>query len=155
MLDGGNELSAWDRDHFFHPSTHMGTHARGESPNRIMAGAEGVGSPAAGATLRSGQRQLMEFVEVYARALRFLARIMALVEAAGTGFAFPSQTLYFGRDQPPDEGRARAAAGRVQAWREESSLPFPNFSPQQTDQIRGSIAYPPPGSSAAAPGSVP
>ena len=42
MLSRGNELDAWDRDHFFHPSTHMGTHARGESPNRIMAEGEGV-----------------------------------------------------------------------------------------------------------------
>ncbi|TGV63578.1 aminotransferase class III-fold pyridoxal phosphate-dependent enzyme, partial [Mesorhizobium sp. M00.F.Ca.ET.149.01.1.1] len=42
MLEQSNELSAWDRDHFFHPSTHMGTHARGESPARIMAGGEGV-----------------------------------------------------------------------------------------------------------------
>ena len=42
MLDQSNELNAWDRDHFFHPSTHMGTHARGESPTRIMAGGEGV-----------------------------------------------------------------------------------------------------------------
>jgi L-2,4-diaminobutyrate transaminase len=37
-----NELNAWDRDHFFHPSTHMGQHARGEMPNRIMKTAEGV-----------------------------------------------------------------------------------------------------------------
>jgi len=42
MLNRGNELDAWDRDHFFHPSTHMGMHARGEAPNRIMAGGEGV-----------------------------------------------------------------------------------------------------------------
>src|SRR5688572_14681502 len=42
MLDRSNELSAWDRDHFFHPSTHMGTHARGESPTRIISGGEGV-----------------------------------------------------------------------------------------------------------------
>ena len=42
MLDQSNELAAWDRDHFFHPSTHMGTHARGESPTRVMAGGEGV-----------------------------------------------------------------------------------------------------------------
>ncbi len=42
MTDRSNELNAWDRDHFFHPSTHMGTHARGESANRIMAGGEGV-----------------------------------------------------------------------------------------------------------------
>ena len=37
-----NELDAWDRDHFFHPSTHMGQHARGVTPNRIIAGGEGV-----------------------------------------------------------------------------------------------------------------
>ncbi|MEK1886379.1 MAG: aspartate aminotransferase family protein [Phyllobacterium sp.] len=42
MLDHSNELSAWDRDHFFHPSTHMGTHARGESATRIIKGGEGV-----------------------------------------------------------------------------------------------------------------
>lgn len=46
MLDhparADNELDAWDRDHFFHPSTHMGQHARGETPNRIITGGEGV-----------------------------------------------------------------------------------------------------------------
>jgi len=42
MLDLTNERTAWDRDHFFHPSTHLGTHARGETPTRVMAGGEGV-----------------------------------------------------------------------------------------------------------------
>lgn len=42
MLDRSNELTAWDRDHFFHPSTHMGAHARGETPTRVVAGGEGV-----------------------------------------------------------------------------------------------------------------
>lgn len=37
-----NELTAWDRDYFFHPSTHMGKHARGESPSRVVATGEGV-----------------------------------------------------------------------------------------------------------------
>lgn len=32
----------WDRESFFHPSTHLGQHARGESPNRIMTGGSGV-----------------------------------------------------------------------------------------------------------------
>lgn len=41
MLDRDNDLNAWDRDHFFHPSTHMGMHARGESPRRVIAGGEG------------------------------------------------------------------------------------------------------------------
>jgi L-2,4-diaminobutyrate transaminase len=41
MLDRDNDLNAWDRDHFFHPSTHMGTHARGETPRRVIKGGEG------------------------------------------------------------------------------------------------------------------
>ena len=42
MLNNSNELAAWDRDHFFHPSTHMGMHARGETPTRVLEGGEGV-----------------------------------------------------------------------------------------------------------------
>jgi L-2,4-diaminobutyrate transaminase len=42
MTDRSNELNAWDRDHFFHPSTAMGQHARGESASRVIAGGEGV-----------------------------------------------------------------------------------------------------------------
>ena len=41
-MDGRNELTAWDRDHFFHPSTHMGMHARGETPTRVIRSGEGV-----------------------------------------------------------------------------------------------------------------
>ena len=37
-----DQLAAWDRDNFFHPSTHMASHARGESPGRIITGGEGV-----------------------------------------------------------------------------------------------------------------
>lgn len=37
-----DQLDAWDRDNFFHPSTHLAQHARGESPNRIVTGGEGV-----------------------------------------------------------------------------------------------------------------
>lgn len=42
MINQPNDLHAWDRDHFFHPSTHMAQHARGDTPNRIIAGGEGV-----------------------------------------------------------------------------------------------------------------
>ena len=37
-----DNLSQWDRDYFFHPSTHLAQHARGESPNRIIKSGEGV-----------------------------------------------------------------------------------------------------------------
>ena len=35
-------LDAWDRESFFHPSTHLAQFARGEAPNRIIKGGEGV-----------------------------------------------------------------------------------------------------------------
>ena len=35
-------IDQWDRDHFFHPSTHLAQHARGETPNRIVTGGKGV-----------------------------------------------------------------------------------------------------------------
>ena len=37
-----DQLEQWDRDHFFHASSHLAQHARGESPNRIVTGGEGV-----------------------------------------------------------------------------------------------------------------
>jgi len=37
-----DQLDAWDRETFFHPSTHLAQHARGESPNRIVTGGSGV-----------------------------------------------------------------------------------------------------------------
>jgi len=37
-----SELKKWDRDHFFHASTHLGQFSRGELPNRILTGGKGV-----------------------------------------------------------------------------------------------------------------
>jgi L-2,4-diaminobutyrate transaminase len=37
-----DQLQAWDRENFFHPSTHLGQFARGEAPERIVTGGEGV-----------------------------------------------------------------------------------------------------------------
>ena len=60
MLDRDNDLTAWDRDCFFHPSTHMGQHARGETPTRVIAGAEGVHI-----TDTDGRRSLDAFAGLY------------------------------------------------------------------------------------------
>ncbi|QFI69032.1 aspartate aminotransferase family protein [Sinorhizobium alkalisoli] len=60
MLERSNELTAWDRDHFFHPSTHMGMHARGESASRVIAGGEGVYI-----TDIAGKRSLDAFAGLY------------------------------------------------------------------------------------------
>lgn len=37
-----DQLDKWDRENFFHPSTHLAQHARGESPSRIIQTASGV-----------------------------------------------------------------------------------------------------------------
>jgi L-2,4-diaminobutyrate transaminase len=37
-----DQLNTWDRAHFLHPSTAFGTHARNESPSRIVTKASGV-----------------------------------------------------------------------------------------------------------------
>jgi len=60
MLENRNELDAWDREHFFHPSTHMAAHARGDSPNRIITSGEGVYI-----VDREGRRSLDAFAGLY------------------------------------------------------------------------------------------
>ncbi|SLN56443.1 Taurine--pyruvate aminotransferase [Roseovarius albus] len=37
-----DQLDQWDRDNFFHPSTHLAQHARGDSPSRVIKTANGV-----------------------------------------------------------------------------------------------------------------
>ena len=60
MLENRDELEAWDREHFFHPSTHMAQHARGESPARVIEGGEGVYI-----VDRTGKRSLDAFAGLY------------------------------------------------------------------------------------------
>jgi L-2,4-diaminobutyrate transaminase len=55
-----DQLARWDRDNFFHPSTHLAQHARGESPSRIITGGEGVYIED-----RDGNRMLDAFAGLY------------------------------------------------------------------------------------------
>ena len=75
-----------------------------------------------------------------------LLRVMDIVEQSGTGFAFPSQTLYFARDDGLNADQTQAAEAQVRQWRESGRLPFPNFAPEQAGLMRGSLIYPPTGS---------
>ncbi len=75
-----------------------------------------------------------------------LLRIMDIVDAAGTSFAFPSQTVYLGRDTGLNKEKAEWAASQVQKWREGSQLPFPDFPPEEISEISDSLPYPQPGS---------
>ena len=64
-----------------------------------------------------------------------LMRVMDIVAQSGSGFAFPSQTLYFGRDDGLDAGRTKTAEAEVRQWRAEGRLPFPDFSPEPRPPI--------------------
>jgi len=62
--------------------------------------------------------------------------IARIVERSGTGFAFPSQTLYLGRDAPPDPSRAAEAAREVAARRERGELAVPEPTPDLAEKLR-------------------
>ena len=75
-----------------------------------------------------------------------LLRVQDIVEAAGTDFAFPSQTTYLSRDSGLDRERGSAAEAEVQAWRAKGVLPFPEFPREQREQFRDTLDFPPFGS---------
>ena len=60
MLRNDDQLATWDRENFFHPSTHLAQHARGESVTRVITGASGVHIED-----RDGNRMLDAFAGLY------------------------------------------------------------------------------------------
>lgn len=73
-------------------------------------------------------------------------RIMDIVKDAGTGFAFPSQTAYLGRDTGLDAEQAREAEKKVEEWRSAGQLPFPEFDKNLRWEKEDILDYPPVGS---------
>jgi MscS family membrane protein len=87
-----------------------------------------------------------DYAEFLAIREDLLLRIMDIVDAAGTGFAFPSQTVYLGRDSGLNKEKAEKVAQEVQKWREGNLLPFPDFKPEDISEFSNSLPYPQPGS---------
>ena len=75
-----------------------------------------------------------------------LLRFSEIVEQAGTGFAFPSRTLYHARDGGMDAERQQAAEKQVREWASAQTLPFPNFAEAYRKKISDTLDYPPEGS---------
>jgi MscS family membrane protein len=73
-----------------------------------------------------------------------LLRMIDIINESGAGFAFPSQTLYLGRDSSPEKEKVEQAVESVKKWREEGKLPFPDFAPHEVSEFRDSLPYPPP-----------
>jgi MscS family membrane protein len=75
-----------------------------------------------------------------------LLHMMDVVESSGSGFAFPSQTVYLGRDDGLDDKRSRSAETRVREWREAGELPLPDPSAEAVAALDDTVPYPPEGS---------
>ena len=73
-------------------------------------------------------------------------RVMKIVKASGTGFAFPSRTVYHSRDEGLDKDLQQSAEKQVRDWCSAQELPFPNFSLDYLQKNRNTLDYPPEGS---------
>lgn len=87
-----------------------------------------------------------EWNEFFAIREDVLLRVNEIVEESGTGFAFPSRTVYMGQDGGLDTERSDAAMEQVVAWRKSGELPFPETEDSKVEQLAGTLDYPPYGS---------
>jgi len=76
-------------------------------------------------------------------------RIMDIIDEAGTGFAFPSNTTYVARDEGLDAERGRQAEARVAEWRGQGALCLPGFPAETIRELGDSLPWPPEGSALA------
>lgn len=75
-----------------------------------------------------------------------LLRMMDVINKSGSGFAFPSQTLYFAKDGGLSKEKSDEAVTKVKNWKENKELHLPKFDPKHIDELKGSIQYPEEGS---------
>jgi MscS family membrane protein len=80
-----------------------------------------------------------------------LLRIMDIVEESGTGFAFPSQTTYVGRDPGLNPEKTQAALAAVARWRQEKHIPFPDHDAETIARLRQTLDFPGPDSAVKKP----
>ncbi|MEE4382603.1 MAG: mechanosensitive ion channel family protein [Pseudomonadales bacterium] len=90
-----------------------------------------------------------DFNEFHAIREDVFLRMGEIVDSSGSGFAFPSQTLYMGQDQGLDPELAEQASRQVDAWRRSGRLPFPRLSPARVSELENTLDYPPKGSNEA------
>ena len=72
-----------------------------------------------------------------------LLRVSEIVEKAGTGFAFPSSTLYYTRDRGLNAEQQQAAEKQVREWASAHALPFPDIPEEHRKRITDTLDYPP------------
>lgn len=73
-------------------------------------------------------------------------RIMDIVSASGSDFAFPSEVQYSLPGKPMDEERAKAVSQQVKDWKAKRELYLPNFPAEKIASIKNTLEYPVEGS---------
>ena len=69
-------------------------------------------------------------------------RIAEVIENSGSGFAFPSQTVYISKDQGLSEIKKAEAESKVKEWMENDELQIPNFDSSTIESLKNSLDYP-------------
>jgi MscS family membrane protein len=87
-----------------------------------------------------------DFNEYLAVQEDLLLRIIDVVDRSGTGFAFPSQTIYAAKDEGLDTQRQQDAMAEIARLREAGGIGLPNFRAEQLAAMTGTLAYPDVGS---------
>ncbi|HKL53415.1 MAG TPA: mechanosensitive ion channel family protein, partial [Wenzhouxiangellaceae bacterium] len=72
--------------------------------------------------------------------------LIDIVDASGTGFAFPSTVNYLARDSGVDPDRTERTEAVMRELREGNALPFPDFDVKTRSELRNTLDYPPEGS---------
>lgn len=74
-------------------------------------------------------------------------RIAKVIEDSGSGFAFPSQTIYLSQDDGLSEDKQEAISKKVKEWKEKGELHIPDFDQETIQNIKNSLDYPNDGAS--------
>lgn len=89
----------------------------------------------------------VDFDEFLAVQEDLLLLMMEVIAKSGTGFALPSQTIYYAKDPGLSGVHAEEATEKVQQWKNAQELSIPSFDAEKIEQLKGTIPYPPEGSS--------
>jgi MscS family membrane protein len=75
-------------------------------------------------------------------------RIIEIVQGAGAVFSGPGQSLQMRESESGSPERLAEIKATLESWRREDRLPFPDYSAEAIAELRGTLDYPPKGSSA-------
>lgn len=73
--------------------------------------------------------------------------LLQVIKASGTDLARDAQSIYMQTADEPESEKQAEIAEQVKAWKEHNELQIPDFDEQHIKDIRGTIDYPPQGSS--------